>query len=255
MHCEELCERLDSLLDTAAYADVDASPNGLQVGPASQPVEHVALAVDAAVETIDRARDAGADLLLTHHGIVWGEVERITGGTYRRVAPLIDDDLALYVSHLPIDGHQDLGNAAGLADVLDLSNRAPFGTVGEQHVGQRGRTRDPMTATELQETLESELATKGQPVQVLDVGPATIRDVAIVTGSGADWLEEAAATGADALVTGEGKGKLYHEAREVGVTVFLAGHYATETFGVRAVGERLAEWDLETTYIDCPTGL
>ena len=255
MKCEDLCERLDSLLDTGAYADVDASANGLQVGPASQPIEHVAFAVDAAVETIDRARDAGADLLVTHHGIVWGGLERVTGQTYRRIAPLVDDDLALYVSHLPLDGHQDIGNAAGLADVLDLGNRAPFGALGEQYVGQRGQTPSAMTAEKIRETLEVELDTKGQPVQVLDFGPGTIRDIAIVTGSGADWLEEAAEAGADALVTGEGKGKLYHEAREIGVTVFLAGHYATETFGVRTLQARVDEWGLETIFIDCPTGL
>ena len=255
MNCEELCERLDSLLDTAAYAEVDASANGLQVGPASQPVEHVAEAVDAAVETIDRARDAGADLLVTHHGVVWGGLDRVTGQAYRRIAPLVDDDLALYVSHLPLDGHQELGNAAGLADLLDLGNRAPFGTLGDRYVGQRGQTPAAMTAEEIREALAADLDTKGQSVRVLDFGPGTIRDVAIVTGSGADWLEEAAEAGADALVTGEGKGKLYHEAHEVGVTVFLAGHYATETVGVRALGGRLEEWGLETTFIDCPTGL
>jgi len=255
MQSQVLYERLDSLLDTAAYADVDASPNGLQVGPDSHPVEHVAFAVDAAVETIDRARDAGADLLVTHHGIVWGGLERVTGQHYRRIAPLVDDDLALYVAHLPLDGHQDLGNAAGLADVLDLGNRAPFGALGEEYVGQRGQTPSPMTADEIRETLEPALDRKGEPVQVLDFGPSTIRDVAIVTGSGADYLQAAAEAGADALVTGEGKGKLYHEARETGVTVFLGGHYATETFGVRALQDRVAEWGLETTFLDCPTGL
>jgi dinuclear metal center YbgI/SA1388 family protein len=255
MNCGALSERLDSLLDTDAYADLDASTNGLQVGPATQPVEHVAFAVDAAVETIDRARDAGADLLVTHHGIVWGGLDAVTGKSYRRIAPLIDDDLALYVSHLPLDGHQDLGNAAGVADVLDLGNRAPFGTIGDQYVGQRGQTAGTTTAGEIRERLAAELDTKDQSIRMLDFGPATIRDVAIVTGSGADWLEEAIDAGADALVTGEGKGKLYHEAREVGVTVFLAGHYATETFGVRALQETVEEWGLETTFIDCPTGL
>jgi dinuclear metal center YbgI/SA1388 family protein len=255
MNCGALCERLDSLLETDAYADLDASANGLQVGPATQPVEHVAFAVDAAVETIDRARDAGADLLVTHHGIVWGGLDDVTGQAYRRIAPLIDDDLALYVSHLPLDGHQDLGNAAGVADVLDLGNRAPFGTIGDQYVGQRGQTAGSMPADEIRERLAAALDTKDQSIRVLDFGPATIRDVAVVTGSGADWLEEAAAAGADALVTGEGKGKLYHEAREVGVTVFLAGHYATETFGVQALQAEVEEWGLETTFIDCPTGL
>ena len=130
MHAGDIATRLDEELDVAAYADIDASPNGLQVGPAAQPVDHVAVAVDAAVETIDRASEAGADLLLTHHGIVWGSIERVTDTNYRRIAPLVDDDLALYVAHLPLDGHQELGNAAGLARLLDLDNRAPFGARG-----------------------------------------------------------------------------------------------------------------------------
>ncbi|MEF8774930.1 MAG: Nif3-like dinuclear metal center hexameric protein [Haloarculaceae archaeon] len=255
MKSEVLYERLDSLLETDAYSDVDPSPNGLQVGPASQPVEHVAFAVDAAVETVDRAREAGADVLVTHHGVVWGGLDRVTGQHYRRIAPLVDDEISLFVAHLPLDGHQDIGNAAGIADVLDLGNRAPFGTLEGQYVGQRGQIPTPMTSEEIRAALAGALDTKDEPVRVLDFGPSTIRDVAVVTGAGSDWLEEAAETGADALVTGEGKAKLYHEARETGVTVFLAGHYATETFGVRALQERVSEWGLETTYVDCPTGL
>jgi dinuclear metal center YbgI/SA1388 family protein len=255
MKCADLCDRLDDELDTAAYADVDASANGLQVGPGATPVDHVGFAVDAAVETIDRAAEAGADLLVTHHGIVWGGLDRVTGRSYRRIAPLVEADLALYVSHLPLDGHRTLGNAAGVADVLDLDTRAPFGAVGNQYIGQRGQTPSPQSPAEIRDLLDGALDTRDRPVQVLDFGPSTIRDVAVVTGSGADWLEEAAAAEADALVTGEGKGKLYHQAREVGVTVFLAGHYATETFGVRALADLVAEWGLETTYVDCPTGL
>ncbi|MFC7133432.1 MULTISPECIES: Nif3-like dinuclear metal center hexameric protein [Salinibaculum] len=255
MHCGELCQRLDEELETAAYADVDASANGLQVGPAATQVDHVAFAVDAAVETIDRAAEAGADLLVTHHGLIWDGIERLTGKHYRRIAPLLDDDLALYVSHLPLDGHQSLGNAAGVADVLELSNRAPFGTMGEQFIGQRGTAADPFTAPELRDTLAAELDTGGRDVQLLDFGPAEIRDVAIVTGSGVDWLDEAIEDGVDALVTGEGKQFAYHEAREAGIHVVLAGHYATETFGVRALQDLVADWGLRTTYIDHPTGL
>jgi dinuclear metal center YbgI/SA1388 family protein len=255
MNAGELAARFDDRLDVADYADVDASPNGLQVGPAEQPIDHVAVAVDAAVETIDRANDAGADLLVTHHGIVWGSVERVTGADYRRIAPLIDDDLALYVAHLPLDGHQALGNAAGLADLLDLHNRAPFGTMGGEHIGQQGTLVEPTTVADLAQTLETELDTGGQAVRVLDFGPSTVEDVAIVTGSGADWLQEAAEADADVLVTGEGKQQVYHEAREAGVNVVLAGHYATETFGVQSLQALAEEWDLETTYIDCPTGL
>jgi dinuclear metal center YbgI/SA1388 family protein len=255
MDCAELTARLDDELDSGAYADVDASANGLQVGPETQQVETVAFAVDAAVETIDRARDAGADLLVTHHGISWGGFDRVTGKHYRRIAALLDDDIALYVSHLPLDGHQDIGNAAGVADVLDLRNRSPFGELGGAFVGQRGRATDPYTVDTLAERLESNLDTGGEDLQVLDFGPSPIRDVGIVTGSGVDWLDEAVEKGVDALVTGEGKQQAYHEAREAGIHVFLAGHYATETFGVRNLQALVDDWGVETTYIDHPTGL
>jgi dinuclear metal center YbgI/SA1388 family protein len=255
MHAGDIAARLDEELATDAYADIDASPNGLQVGPADREVETVAVAVDAAVETIERASEAGADLLLTHHGIVWGSIERVTDGNYRRIAPLVERALALYVSHLPLDGHQRLGNAAGLADLLDLGNRAPFGRMGGEHVGQRGRLAEPTTVTELADRLEADLDTGGRSVRALDFGPETVEDVAIVTGSGVDWLDEAVEAGADALVTGEGKQQVYHEAREAGIHVFLGGHYATETFGVRNLAALAEEWGLETTFVDYPTGL
>ena len=255
MQCEVLCERLDAELETDAYAGVDASANGLQVGPATQDVSHAAFAVDAAVETIDRATEAGADLLVTHHGISWGGIDRVTDAAYRRIAPLIDNDIALYATHLPLDGHQELGNAAGVADVLALDNRAPFGELGDHYVGQRGRISRSTTVDELRDRLAAELDTNGQEVQVLDFGPSPIRDIAIVTGSGVDWLEEAIEKDVDALVTGEGKHQVYHQAREAGVHVFLAGHYATETFGVRSLQELISSWGVETTYIDYPTGL
>ena len=255
MHCGHLCDRLDDLLDTAAYADLDASANGLQVGRRDGEVERVALAVDAATATVGAAREAGADLLLTHHGLVWDSLERVTGRDYDRVAGLVEGDLGLYVSHLPLDGHQELGNAAGVGDVLGLAEREPFGTMGPEYIGQRGRLAEPATVGALQERLEAALDTAGGDVRVLDFGPEAVEDVAIVTGSGVDWLDEAVESGADVLVTGEGKQFAYHEAREAGVHVVLAGHYATETFGVRALADRLEEWGLETTYVDHPTGL
>ncbi|MFB6121829.1 MAG: Nif3-like dinuclear metal center hexameric protein [Haloferacaceae archaeon] len=255
MRLTEFVSRLDERLRTDDYADLDASANGLQVGPDEDEVEHVAVAVDAAVATVEAAAEAGADALVTHHGLVWGGMDRLTGQHYRRIEPLLANDLALYVSHLPLDGHQTLGNAAGLADLLELENREPFGTLGPKYVGTRGVAADAYSASDLSSLLDRELDTGGRGTQVLDFGPAEIEDVAVVTGSGADWLQEAADAGVDALVTGEGKGKLYHEAREAGIAVFLAGHYATETFGVRALADLASEWGLETTYVDHPTGL
>jgi len=135
-----------------------------------------------------------------------------------------------------------------------LENRAPFGAHAGEHLGSRGTAPNGFTADELAATLDDELDPEGG-VQVLDFGPDTIEDVAVLTGSGADWIREAEADGVDALVTGEGKQKLYHEAREAGVSVFLAGHYATETLGVRALRSVADDWDVETTFVDHPTGL
>ena len=255
MDLAEFVDRLDDLLDTDAYADLDASANGLQVGRREGTVERAAFAVDGVRETFERAGAVDADVLVTHHGVSWGGIERVTGRTYNRLEPLFEADVALYVSHLPIDGHQELGNAAGVADVLGLEEREPFGELGPEYVGQQGVLDGPQTIELLAETLDSALDTGGEPVRTLEFGPDEIETVAIVTGSGTDWLDEAVAVGADVLVTGEGKGKVYHEAREAGIHVVLAGHYATETFGVRALQDHAEEWGLETTFFDVPTGL
>ncbi|WP_128476240.1 Nif3-like dinuclear metal center hexameric protein [Halorussus pelagicus] len=255
MDLSEIVSRYDDELRTSDFADVDASANGLQVGPDEHEVESVAFAVDAAEQTIEAAADGGADLLVTHHGLSWGGIERVTGRQYGRIAPLIENDVALYVSHLPLDAHPELGNAAGIADLLGLADREPFGELGPEHIGQRGRASDPIPVDRLRETLETELDHFGQGVRVLDFGPENVEDVAVVTGSGVDWLDEAIEKDVDALITGEGKQKAYHEAREAGLTVFLGGHYATETFGVQSLQALADDWGLETTYIDAPTGL
>jgi len=263
MRLSEFAARLDDRLDVAAYAAADASANGLQIAPApaagaagrDPAVEHAAFAVDAAVGTAREAAAAGADVLVAHHGIVWGGLDRVTGREYARVEPFVDRDLALYVSHLPLDGHPELGNAAGLADRLGLVDREPFGAVGRETIGVRGTLPEPLPAAELAAALGDDLDTGGRPVRTLEFGPDRLAEVAVVTGSGAEFLGEAAAAGVDALLTGEGKGKLYHEARESGVSVLLAGHYATETVGVRRLRDLAGEWGLTTTFVDCPTGL
>jgi dinuclear metal center YbgI/SA1388 family protein len=254
MDLSELVARLDAELRTADYADADASANGLQVGPDDADVEHAVFAVDAAVATVEAAVEADADLLVTHHGLVWGGLDRVTGREYGRIAPLVRNDVALYVSHLPLDGHQEVGNAAGVADVLDLEAREPFAEVGGEPVGQRGQRSEALSTAEVKARLD-ELDTGGRETRAFEFGPDEIRDVAVVTGSGADFFGAAADADVDAFVTGEGKQQLYHEAREAGVNVFLAGHYATETFGVRELESLARGWGLETTFVDHPTGL
>lgn len=255
MELATICDRLDDTLRTDAYADLDASANGLQVGPESARIDHAAFAVDAAEATIESASDADADLLVTHHGLSWGGIDHVTGRSYQLIQALVDADLALYVSHLPLDGHQEIGNAAWLADTIELTDREPFGELGAEFIGQRGTATDPYTVHELRGLLDGTLDNGGESVQVLDSGPETIEDVAIVTGSGTDWLDEAIDCGVDALVTGEGKQKAYHRAREAEINVFLAGHYATETGGVQALQSRCGQWGIDTTWIDHPTGL
>jgi dinuclear metal center YbgI/SA1388 family protein len=254
MELHEFASRFDEELRVDAFSELDASANGLQVAPESGEIEHVAFAVDGVLETAERAAEADADALVVHHGLSWGGIERVTGQSYRRIAPLVENDVALYAAHLPLDAHPTLGNAAGVADVLGVDGREPFGELGPEHVGLRGKI-DPASALDIAAELEAELDTGGEDVQVLDFGPDEIESVAVLTGSGADWLDEAADAGVDALVTGEGKGKLYHEAKEVGISVFLAGHYATETFGVRSLMGLTEGWGLETTFLSAPTGL
>lgn len=253
MELSTFAERLNERLHHDRYADVDASSNGLQVG-GDAVVDRAAFAVDGAVATIEAAAEAGADVLVVHHGIVWGGLDRVTGREYDRVAACVDNDIALYVSHLPLDGHEELGNAVGLASFLDCDPVAPFGDYGGVTIGYRARSAEGYSVGELRERL-SALDTGDGSVRTLDFGPETIEEIAIVTGSGTDWIREAAAADVDALVTGEGKQQAYHEAREAGLNVFFAGHYATETFGVRRLQRMVEEWGIETTYLDYPTGL
>ncbi len=253
MDLREFVDRLDEELRTDAYAEIDASANGLQVGPEHATIDRVAVAVDAAEATIDEAIDRDADVLVVHHGLSWGGFDRVTGREYRLIERLIRNDVALYVSHLPLDGHQTLGNAAGIADALALTDREPFGKLDSEYIGQRGRVSTPTGLAEIVDTLSG--FEREQAVQALDFGPETVSDVAIVTGSGTDWLGEAIACGVDVLITGEGKQQVYHPAREAGISVVLAGHYATETFGVRSIGDQTADWGLDVTYISHPTGI
>ncbi len=255
MQLSTIVDRLDDQLRTEAYGAVDASPNGLQLGDESGEVTTVAFAVDAAVDTIERAGEADADLLVCHHGIIWGDLERVTGLVYDRVRALVEHDIGLYVSHLPLDGHQEFGNAAGIADVLSVTNREPFGLMDDEPIGVHGRLPDPVSVGAIESSLSATLDHGDGSVQVLDFGPQVIETIAIVTGSGTDWVPAAADAGIDAFITGEGKQQVYHTAKELGISVVLAGHYATETFGVLSLKELIDEWGLTTEFISAPTGL
>ena len=254
MELTEFATRLDERLDVEDLDGLDYAVNGLQVGSEDGTVDRAAFAVDGVELTFEKAAEWGADVLVVHHGVSWGGIDRVTGKEYERLGTLLANDLALYAVHLPLDAHRELGNAAGLAEFLDLDAVGGFGREGPATIGVRARAGEPRDVTEVRDRL-AELPNDG--VRVLDFGPDRVEDVGIITGSGTDWLDEAREEGVDALVTGEGKQPAYHEAREAGVNVFLAGHYATETFGVQSLREVVDEWEegIETTYVEHPTGL
>ena len=254
MQLNRLCSELNELLGVESFVDIDISPNGLQVGPEIATIDRVAFAVDAAAATIEAAIEADADLLVTHHGLWLDGPDYLTGHHFNRVSRLIEGELALYVSHLPLDAHPELGNAAGVADLIDLQQREEFGQYDGDQIGQCGQLATSTSRSKIADILEAQLVGV-RDIHLLPFGPDPVDSVAIVTGSGVDWLEEAVSIEADLFITGEGKQHLYHEAREAEINVLMAGHYATETTGIRSLATVLEEWGLETTVIDHPTGL
>ena len=255
MITKDFVMRLDELLRTQDFKEIDSSANGLQVGSDKRDIKHVVFSEDLSVETIEMAIEYEADMMIVHHGISWGEMKRITGITYDRIKALIYSDISLYVSHLPLDSHQEIGNAAGIAEMLELKDREPFGKMSKEFIGVKGRVVEPYTPDGLRSFLAGELDTGEGSVKLLKFGNEKIQKIGIVTGAGGDWLNEAVEKELDAFITGEAKARIYHEAKELEMNVLLAGHYATETFGVRSLENIVSEWGLSTTFISCPTGL
>ena len=253
MNASSLARWFDALLDTGSFASVDPSRNGLQVENDGSEVARVAFAVDASLETIARAASAGATLLVVHHGLFWGAGETLTGSHYRRVKALLDANLALYASHLPLDAHPECGNNAGLAARLALSDLRRFGPWRGCLAGFAGSFAGPVSL----DTALSRLFPSGErPVSVLPFGPREIKTCAVVSGGGSSNLADAIAEGVDLFVTGEIKHEAYHPALEAGISVVAMGHYQSETVGVRLLAERLArDTGIEATFIDVPTGL
>jgi dinuclear metal center YbgI/SA1388 family protein len=246
---ESILYFLDQTLQVSGFPDYPHALNGLQVaGPRT--IRRVGAAVDASEETIEEAVRRGVDLLIVHHGLFWDGLGPLTGPRYRKVAALIRGGVALYSSHLPLDAHPDLGNAALLTRSLGLVPEGPFGSFKEIQVGCRATAR--VGRDELLDRLSGVV---GMEARLIAGGPGTSARVGVLTGSGASALVEAAEAGLDTLVTGEAPHHAYHQAMELGINLLLGGHYATETFGVKAVSERLArEFSLAWEFLHFPTG-
>jgi dinuclear metal center YbgI/SA1388 family protein len=253
---EEIAAHLDALLRTTDIPDYPGALNGIQVENTT-PVTRVAVAVDASLYTIAAAIEERATLLVVHHGLFWSGVQPLRGPAYERIRRLITHDVAVYSSHLPLDLHPTLGNNVLLARALQLLPSGGFARFQSIAVGVMG-TADVDTEELAARAEVIARAEGGHLVRVgLTPGRRT-RRWALCTGAGAssDTLREAAAAGVDTLIVGEGAHHTGVEAPQLGIAVLYLGHYATETFGVRALGVELARrFDLPWTFLAAPTGL
>ena len=240
----------DRLLRTREITDYDGAANGLQVGNRGG-VSRIAAAVDASLFTVRLAIEAGADLLVVHHGLFWSKRQPWTGVNYDLLRLLLDHDLAVYSSHLPLDLHPRLGNNARLGAALGLRNPRPFFPVKNQLLGLRANAN--LTRRELVRRLQTAV---GGEVKLLPGGPESCRRIGVVTGGAGAELKLAVDAGVDTFITGEGPHWTYALAEELGVNVLYGGHYATETFGVKALAEHLAQkFRVPWVFLDHPTGL
>jgi dinuclear metal center YbgI/SA1388 family protein len=251
MRLDELVGYLDDYLRIRdEVADPPEALNGLQVANAGE-VTRLAAAVDLCEATVRMAAEAGADGLLVHHGLFWGGPRPLVGPAYRRVAELITRNIALYAAHLPLDRHPDVGNNAGLARLLGVALRGEFGSYRGAPIGVWGELAGS------RDDLSRALATTlGAVPRLLPFGSAHVRRVGIVTGAGGSLIPQAAAAGLDTFITGEGPHWTFFDAEELGVNVFYAGHYATETVGVKALAEHVSrKYSIPWVFLDHPTGL
>ncbi len=208
--------------------------------------------MSANAETFERAAAAEADLLLVHHGLFWGSgVRAIDAQLRRRLHLLLDANVALAAYHLPLDGHLEIGNNALIARALGARQVEPFAAHGPATIGVLATL--PEGGLEIGELVARIDGLTARAPTLLDGGPQQVQRVAIVSGSGSDYLTEAAAAGAQALITGELAERATANARELGLHVIGAGHHATETFGIKALGDDLAgRFELQHTFIEVP---
>jgi dinuclear metal center YbgI/SA1388 family protein len=251
-----IADRLDAVLKTRETPDYPTAVNGIQLENRAD-IRSVAVAVDCSRRTIDGAIAGGANLLIVHHGLLWGGVQPLRGPLYERIYRLLVSDVAVYSSHLPLDAHPELGNNVLLAGELGLVPNGGFARFQGLEIGVRGESALP--TAEIVARADAFAKRHGGRALATEFDPArTTRRWGICTGSGAsaDTLREAVALGLDTLVVGEGPHWTAVDAPELGLVIVYAGHYATETLGVQALGRLVErEFALPWRFIEAPTGL
>ena len=245
-----LVRHCDRRLQTDKFTDWDGAMNGLQVENRGH-VTRIAAAVDASLATVRLAVAAKADLLVVHHGLFWSPSHPWTGKRFELLRLLLENNLAVYSSHLPLDAHPQLGNNARLCAALGFKKLKPFFFAKGRLVGFQSQTN--ISRGELSGRLAQAV---GHAPVLLPGGPSICRRIGVVTGGAGAELKQAAAEGVDTFITGEGPHWTYALAEDLGLNVFYAGHYATETFGVKALAAQLSKkFNVPWTFLDHPTGL
>jgi dinuclear metal center YbgI/SA1388 family protein len=257
----EVVAYLDQYLRIKEVPDETNAVNGLQVENSGR-IGGIVAAVDASQATIVgaiAARDPGrpAPLILVHHGLFWEGNVPLTGRRYRRVAPLLDHDMAVYAAHIPLDIHPEVGNNAVLAERLGLQVEGWFGNYKGIRMGVWGHAPASLSSREsLAGELDRALHTLKGTATLIPGGPEKPGKIGIITGAAGTMLGDARAAGLDTFITGEGPHHTYFDAMESGVNLIYAGHYATETLGVQAMASHLADrFSLDWEFHDHPTGL
>jgi dinuclear metal center YbgI/SA1388 family protein len=245
---DELIAHLDELLRPGNFEDI--TPNGLQV-PGAEEVEVVVTGVSPGAELFERAAAEGAQLVLCHHGLLGAfQPDRMTPMLKRRLQALFAADMSLAAYHLPLDAHPDVGNNALICRALGLEQGEPFGEYRGRTLGFVGRSAEGVPIAEL---LERCAAAFGQEPFAFEYGPETVHSLGIVSGGAPSTLTEAVAAGLDGFLTGESAEHVMLEARESGVHFIAGGHYGTETFGVRRLGDLLADrFGVRHVFVDIP---
>lgn len=249
---QELTLFLDAYLDSGSVRD--DSWNGLQIEGKSD-VQKVFFAVDAGMETFERAAQEGAQMIVVHHGMFWKSSNpSIQRHNKKRVDFLLKHGISLYASHLPLDMHPDVGNNAQLLELLGFEKDSPFGWYAGTQISFTGYAQESKTLVEIESVLRKEINAE---CKVLSFGSEKISRIAVCSGGGASFglFMEASQAGVDLYLTGDST-EMYQMAKDIGINVIFAGHHATEIVGVRALSQVVKEkFDVEATFVDIPTGL
>ncbi|MGI9086960.1 MAG: Nif3-like dinuclear metal center hexameric protein [Chthoniobacterales bacterium] len=246
----EIVRYTNDYLRLDEITDWPSALNGLQVENDGR-IKKIGAAVDASTHTFNAASERGIDFLLVHHGLFWPGLQPITGALRRQVGALLANNIALYSAHLPLDLHPVVGNNACLAAALGLTNPEPFLETKGQPVGLRAEVE--ISLGELTRRLQQSL---GGEAKIFAHGPGECRNIGIVTGAAGSEIYAVAQAGVDTFITGEGPHWAAVAAEELGLNLLLGGHYATETFGVKALAAHLSEkFGVPWEFIDAPTGL